>query len=61
MLVKLVKQAGLAGALQGKGPFTVFAPTDAAFAKVRKATLQRWPKTTPSSARSCSTTWPRAS
>src|SRR5512143_9107 len=39
-LVKLVKQAGLAGALQGKGPFTVFAPTDAAFAKVPKATLQ---------------------
>jgi uncharacterized surface protein with fasciclin (FAS1) repeats len=39
-LVALVKQAGLAGALQGKGPFTVFAPTDAAFAKVPKATLQ---------------------
>ena len=38
-LVKLVKLAGLAGALQGKGPFTVFAPTDAAFAKVPKATL----------------------
>jgi len=38
-LVKLVKQAGLTGALQGKGPFTVFAPTDAAFAKVPKATL----------------------
>ena len=38
-LVKLVKLAGLAGALQGTGPFTVFAPTDAAFAKVPKATL----------------------
>jgi uncharacterized surface protein with fasciclin (FAS1) repeats len=38
-LTKLVKQAGLAGALQAKGPFTVFAPTDAAFAKVPKATL----------------------
>ena len=38
-LVKLVKQAGLAGTLQGKGPLTVFAPTDAAFAKVPKATL----------------------
>ena len=38
-LVKLVQQAGLAGTLQGKGPFTVFAPTDAAFAKVPKATL----------------------
>lgn len=39
-LVKLVKEAGLAGTLQGKGPLTVFAPTDAAFAKVPKATLQ---------------------
>jgi uncharacterized surface protein with fasciclin (FAS1) repeats len=39
-LVKLLKQAGLAGTLQGKGPFTVFAPTDAAFAKVPKATLR---------------------
>jgi uncharacterized surface protein with fasciclin (FAS1) repeats len=38
-LVALVKQAGLAGTLQGKGPFTVFAPTDAAFAKVPRATL----------------------
>src|SRR6059058_5249351 len=38
-LTKLVKQAGLAGVLQAKGPFTVFAPTDAAFAKVPKATL----------------------
>jgi uncharacterized surface protein with fasciclin (FAS1) repeats len=38
-LVALVKKAGLAGTLQGKGPFTVFAPTDAAFAKVPKSTL----------------------
>jgi transforming growth factor-beta-induced protein len=38
-LVSLVKRAGLAGTLSGKGPFTVFAPTDAAFAKVPKATL----------------------
>jgi len=38
-LLKLAKQAGLAGVLDGKGPFTVFAPTDAAFAKVPKATL----------------------
>jgi uncharacterized surface protein with fasciclin (FAS1) repeats len=39
-LVELVKHAGLVGALQGKRPLTVFAPTDAAFAKVPKATLQ---------------------
>src|SRR5206468_8083311 len=38
-LVSLVKQAGLAGALSGRRPLTVFAPTDAAFAKVPKATL----------------------
>jgi uncharacterized surface protein with fasciclin (FAS1) repeats len=38
-LTRLVKQAGLAGTLETKGPFTVFAPTDAAFAKVPKATL----------------------
>ena len=38
-LVSLVKQAGLAGALSGPGPLTVFAPTDAAFAKVPKSTL----------------------
>jgi uncharacterized surface protein with fasciclin (FAS1) repeats len=39
-LVSLVKQAGLAGTLSGKGPYTVFAPTDAAFAKVPKKTLK---------------------
>jgi uncharacterized surface protein with fasciclin (FAS1) repeats len=39
-LTSLLKQAGLAGTLQGKGSYTVFAPTDAAFAKVPKATLQ---------------------
>ena len=38
-LVALLQKAGLAGTLEGKGPFTVFAPTDAAFAKVPKATL----------------------
>jgi transforming growth factor-beta-induced protein len=38
-LASLLTKAGLAGTLQGKGPFTVFAPTDAAFAKVPKATL----------------------
>jgi uncharacterized surface protein with fasciclin (FAS1) repeats len=38
-LVSLVKKAGLAGALSARGPLTVFAPTNAAFAKVPKATL----------------------
>ena len=39
-LASLLKKAGLAGTLQGQGPFTVFAPTDAAFAKVPSATLE---------------------
>jgi uncharacterized surface protein with fasciclin (FAS1) repeats len=38
-LTKLLKSAGLAGALSKPGPYTVFAPTDAAFAKVPKKTL----------------------
>lgn len=38
-LVSLVKQAGLVGTLSGKAKFTVFAPTNAAFAKVPKKTL----------------------
>ena len=39
-LVSLVKKAGLAGALEGRGPLTLFAPTNAAFAKVPAATLK---------------------
>jgi transforming growth factor-beta-induced protein len=38
-LVTAVKTAGLVETLSGPGPFTVFAPTNAAFAKVPKATL----------------------
>ncbi|MDO9368520.1 MAG: fasciclin domain-containing protein [Sphingopyxis sp.] len=38
-LVAAVTQAGLVDTLKGAGPFTVFAPTDEAFAKVPKATL----------------------
>ena len=39
-LVSLVKQAGLAETLSATGPYTVFAPTDAAFKKVPKKTLK---------------------
>lgn len=38
-LVSLLKKAGLVSALEGKGPFTVFAPTNEAFAGVPKADL----------------------
>lgn len=38
-LAVALDKAGLIGTLKGKGPFTVFAPTDAAFAKVPKADL----------------------
>jgi uncharacterized surface protein with fasciclin (FAS1) repeats len=38
-LASLLRKAGLVKTLQGKGPYTVFAPSDAAFAKVPKATL----------------------
>ena len=40
-LVELVKAAGLAETLSGDGPFTVFAPTNAAFSKVPADTLQQ--------------------
>jgi uncharacterized surface protein with fasciclin (FAS1) repeats len=40
-LLTLAKQAGLVGALSGPGKLTVFAPTDAAFKKVPKATLAK--------------------
>jgi len=39
-LVAAVKAAGLVDTLQGKGPFTVFAPTDAAFAKLPEGTVE---------------------
>ncbi len=39
-LVTAVKEAGLVETLKGAGPFTVFAPTDEAFAKIPKATLE---------------------
>jgi len=35
-LAAAVTAAGLVGTLQGEGPFTVFAPTDAAFAAIQK-------------------------
>jgi len=39
-LVAAVKAAGLVETLKGKGPFTVFAPTNAAFDKLPKGTVE---------------------
>ncbi len=39
-LVTAVKAADLVGTLKGKGPFTVFAPTNAAFAKLPAGTVE---------------------
>ncbi len=39
-LVAAVKAAGLAETLKGDGPFTVFAPTDEAFAKLPAGTIE---------------------
>jgi len=40
-LLKAVEAAGLTEALDGEGPFTVFAPTDEAFAKLPEGTLSK--------------------
>ena len=39
-LVAAVKAAGLVDTLKGKGPFTVFAPTNAAFGKLPAGTVE---------------------
>lgn len=39
-LATALKAAGLVDTLKGKGPFTVFAPTDAAFAKLPAGTVE---------------------
>lgn len=39
-LVAAVKAAGLVDTLKGKGPFTLFAPDDAAFAKLPEGTVE---------------------
>lgn len=46
-LVAAVKAAGLVDTLKGPGPFTVFAPTDEAFAKLPKGTVDSLLKDVP--------------
>jgi len=43
-LVTAVKAAGLVKTLKGKGPYTVFAPNDAAFAKLPPGTVESFLK-----------------
>jgi len=45
-LVEAIKAAGLVDTLKGPGPFTVFAPTDEAFAKIPMDQLDMWMKDT---------------
>jgi len=45
-LVEAIKSADLVGTLKGKGPFTVFAPTNAAFEKLPKGTVKSLLKAT---------------
>ena len=46
-LVIAIQQAGLVDTLKGDGPFTVFAPTDEAFAKLPKGTVESLLKDVP--------------
>ncbi|MBW4636923.1 MAG: fasciclin domain-containing protein [Gloeocapsa sp. UFS-A4-WI-NPMV-4B04] len=39
-LIAAVKAAGLVDTLKGSGPFTVFAPTDDAFARLQEGTVE---------------------
>jgi uncharacterized surface protein with fasciclin (FAS1) repeats len=50
-LVSAVQAAGLVEALKSPGPFTVFAPVDAAFAKLPPGTLQTLVQNPPQLAR----------
>lgn len=50
-LVAAVKAAGLVETLQSEGPFTVFAPTDAAFAKLPPLTVENLVQNPPQLAR----------
>jgi uncharacterized surface protein with fasciclin (FAS1) repeats len=50
-LVVAVQAAGLVEALKSPGPFTVFAPTDAAFANLPPGTVQTLVQNTPQLAR----------
>jgi len=43
-LAKALEAAELTNVLKGPGPYTVFAPTDAAFDKLPKGTLENWLK-----------------
>jgi uncharacterized surface protein with fasciclin (FAS1) repeats len=52
-LVAAVKTAGLVGTLEGPGPFTVFAPTDAAFGALPAGTVDALMKPASTTRPSC--------
>ena len=59
-LAAALTAAGLVDTLKGKGPYTVFAPTDAAFAKIPKADLDALLADKTKLTRCCWHTWCRA-
>lgn len=44
VFITLVNRSGLVNQIRGSGPFTIFAPTNAAFAKLPKGTIESWLK-----------------
>ena len=58
-LVAAVKAAGLVDTLSGKGPFTVLAPTNEAFAKLPKGTLDTLAEAREQGQASCDLDLPR--
>ena len=56
-LVTAIQAAGLVDTLKGDGPFTVFAPTDEAFAKLPAGTLDALLKDKEALSKVLTTTW----
>lgn len=44
VFITLINRSGLVNKVRGSGPFTVFAPTNAAFGKLTKGTIESWLK-----------------
>jgi uncharacterized surface protein with fasciclin (FAS1) repeats len=44
VFITLINRSGLVNTIKGSGPFTIFAPTNAAFNKLPKGTIESWLK-----------------